>query len=102
MKEAKKKQDSKPEALLQVRVADFEQGVRIFDDVSLIRIKSKGYSLLIMADYFPVIGYVEGNVELVTTTEQINLGQVEGYYLQRNNELSLMIEKHLPEEKICD
>lgn len=97
-KTAEKKQSAyESGGRIQVRVSDFPHGLRIFDSIKLIRITSKDYTLLIMEDYFPCLGSVYGKVELVGDEELVDLGRVKGFYLHRNNEFSLLIEKQLEE-----
>ena len=81
--------------LIQARISDFEHGLRVYDDLRLIRIKSTDYSLLIMEDYFPTIGRINGTVELVSDSDTVLLGKLVGYYLHRDNEFSLMVEEYL-------
>ncbi len=80
---------------IQARVSDFPHGLRVFDGVKLIRVTSKDYTLLIMEDYFPCLGRVQGHVELVKDNDLVDLGRVQGFYLHRDNEFSLLIEKQL-------
>jgi hypothetical protein len=80
---------------IQARVSDFPHGLRVFDSVKLIRIHSRDYTLLIMEDYFPCLGSVCGHVELVQEDNLVDLGDVKGFYLHRDNEFSLLIEKQL-------
>ncbi|NCB63660.1 MAG: hypothetical protein EOM52_08605 [Clostridia bacterium] len=81
------------EGRIQVRVSDFIHGLRIYDGVRLVRIKSKDYTLLIMEDYFPLLGTVLGRVELLTSDGQLDLGDIKGFYLHRDNEFSLLVEE---------
>ena len=99
-KRAAEKKQSAYEAggRIQARVSDFPHGLRVFDGVKLIRIASKDYTLLIMEDYFPCLGSIYGHVELVKDDDLVDLGNVKGFYLHRNNEFSLLIEKDLEEE----
>ncbi len=96
-KEAKKKMVSSYEegGRIQARVSDFPHGLRVYDGVKVIRITSKDYTLLIMEDYFPCLGSVQGRVELVKDDDLVDLGSVKGFYLHRDNEFSLLIEKQL-------
>lgn len=93
-KTARSKQPSAPgeAGKIQARVSDFAHGLRVFDGVRLVRVKSSDHTLLIMEDYFPLLGKVRGRVELVTNQDQIDLGEVRGFYLHRNNVFSLLIE----------
>ncbi len=82
---------------IQARISDFSHGLRVYDGVKLIRVKSRDYTLLIMEDYFPLLGSVQGRVELVTGDDLIDLGEVKGFYLHRDNEFSLLIEAQTAE-----
>ena len=83
--------------IIQARVTDFEHGLRIFDEIVAIRIKSKEYSLLIMEDYFPIMGGVSGTVDFLTNEDSISLGKIKGYFVHRNNEFRLMVDEFEPE-----
>lgn len=85
---------------IQVRVSDFDHGLRVFDNVKLIRIKSSGYTLLIMEDYFPCLGRVSGQIELIQDDNLTDLGNLEGFYVHRHNEFSLIIEEQNEESAI--
>ena len=78
-----------------VFTSDFANGLRVYRDVKLIRIKSSDYSLLIMEDYFPIIGQVNGKIELVSEDSLVDLGKLKGFYVHRNNEFSLLIKEQL-------
>lgn len=47
-------------------VLGIDEGFQKFDQVDMIRIKSEKYTLLIMDDYMPVIGRIDGMVEIVS------------------------------------
>ena len=78
-----------------VFASDFTHGLRVFQDVKLIRIKSADYSLLIMEDYFPIIGQVNGRIEFVSGDELVDLGTLKGFYVHRDNEFSLLIKEQV-------
>lgn len=82
---------------IQARVSDFPHGLRVYEGIKLVRIRSKDYTLLIMEDYFPIIGKVYGHVELVVEDDLVDLGEVKGFFLHRSNEFSLLIEQQLAE-----
>ena len=48
---------------IKVRIFDIENGLREYKDIKIIRIISKDYNLLIMKDYLPIIGEIEGSVD---------------------------------------
>ena len=56
---------------IKVRIFDIENGLREYEDIKIIRIISKDYNLLIMKDYLPIIGEIEGSVDI--KNDEINL-----------------------------
>ena len=56
---------------IKVRIFDIENGLREYKDIKIIRIISKDYNLLIMKDYLPIIGEIEGSVDI--KNDDINL-----------------------------
>lgn len=80
-----------PTKLIQVRVVDFPNGLRVYDDVQMARIVSNGYNLLVMADHVPVIGEIKGSVELVLRDDIKNFDNIEAFYMHRANVLSILI-----------
>ena len=44
---------------IKVKVFDIRNGMRVYDNIKIIRIISKDYNLLIMKDYLPIIGEIE-------------------------------------------
>ena len=49
---------------MKVRVFDLKHGLVEYEDVKIVRIISKDYNLLIMIDYLPIIGEVEGSIDI--------------------------------------
>lgn len=78
---------------LRARIIDEVHGLIQFDDVSAVRIHSKNYVLLIMRDYSPTLGHVEGNVVILTPEEEITLNKVNGCFKLQGNEFVLIIEE---------
>ena len=85
-------------SIIQARISDFYHGLRVFDNVQMIRVHSADYSLLILDDYFPIIAKLEGDVELVRKDEVVPLRKVKGFFMHRENVFSLMIEE---QDKDC-
>lgn len=77
-----------------VKVLNIDSGIHIYNNVKFIRILSEKYNLLIMRDYLPVIGEINGNVEIVGD-ESIKLDNIKGYYINKNNEFNLIIKEGL-------
>ena len=55
-------------------------GLEEIENVKYIRIVSKEYNLLIMRDYLPVIGEINGSVE-IEGEESLKLENIKGYYI---------------------
>ena len=49
---------------IKVRIFDLEHGLVEYENVKFIRIVSKDYNLLIMEDYMPIIGEIDGSVSI--------------------------------------
>lgn len=78
---------------IHARVIDEEKGLRLITGVSVVRVRSKGYNLLIMEDYLPALGKVDGSVSFLTWDEEYHLEGVKGFYKHQHNEFTLLLEK---------
>ncbi|MFI3307232.1 MAG: hypothetical protein R3Y21_01565 [Mycoplasmatota bacterium] len=79
---------------LSVKVFDLKKGLIQYDDVKFIKVKSDKYNLLIFKNYMPIIGEINGTITIETLSETIKLENLEGYYLNRNNEFSLILKEN--------
>ncbi len=77
---------------LNVKVLNINSGVQVYDEVRFVRILSEKYNLLIMRDYLPIIGEINGNIE-IEGKDSIKLENIKGYYINKNNEFSLIIKE---------
>lgn len=75
---------------MKVRIFSLD-GLKEYENVKIVRIVSKDYNLLIMKDYLPIIGEIEGNVDIKSDTEEVNLKDIKAFYMNSNNEFNLMI-----------
>lgn len=80
------------ERTMQVRAISIERGLEVIEQVKLVRIKSKKYNVLIMVDSQPMLGEVEGDVTIVNDDGEKKYSQMKGYYVNKNNVLSLIVE----------
>jgi len=74
-------------------VVDSIDGLKQYENIRMIRVKSRDYNLLIMEDYLPVIGEIDGFVEIIFDDETIKLTDIHGYYMHKKNKFSLLIER---------
>ena len=76
---------------IKVRIFDIENGLREYKDIKIIRIISKDYNLLIMKDYLPIIGEIEGSVDIKNDEVNLSFKDIKAFYMNSNNEFNLMI-----------
>lgn len=82
---------------LNADVVDREEGVRTYEEVKMIRVVSKDHNLLIMEDFMPVIGELEGLVEFVYDNSVVTIKDVHGFYMHKHNHFTLVIENKIGE-----
>ena len=91
-KEKKKQKSNDDEQTREIKVRVFDMnGLVEYENVKIVRIVSKDYNLLIMKDYLPIIGEIDGNVDIKSEKEEVNLKNIKAFYMNSNNEFNLMI-----------
>ena len=78
---------------IKVRIFDIENGLREYKYIKIIRIISKDYNLLIMKDYLPIIGEIEGSVDIKNDEVNLSFKDIKAFYMNSNNEFNLMIKE---------
>lgn len=78
---------------IKVRIFNIENGLREYKDIKIIRIISKDYNLLIMKDYLPIIGEIEGSVDIKNDEVNLSFNDIKAFYMNSNNEFNLMIKE---------
>ena len=78
---------------IKVRIFDIENGLSEYKDIKIIRIISKDYNLLIMKDYLPIIGEIEGSVDIKNAEVNLSFKDIKAFYMNSNNEFNLMIKE---------
>ncbi len=79
---------------LLVKVLDVKKEIQTYDKIKYVRILSKKYNLLIMRDYLPIIGEIEGSIE-IEGENSIKIENIKGYYMNKNNVFNLIIKEVL-------
>lgn len=85
-------------------IIGYEQGYVSYHDVKMIRLKGKNINLLIMVDYMPTLGEIEGNVEIITEeipdrkgsatmVNTITFENVSGFFVMKNNVFKLLLKE---------
>ncbi len=75
------------------RIIDYDSGMKVLQDIKAVRIQSKDYVLLIMEDYVPTLGKVEGNIIFLTRDDEIIYEDVKGFYKHQYNEFTVLLEQ---------
>ena len=76
---------------LKVRIFDLEKGLIEYENIKIVRIISKNYNLLIMQDYLPILGEIEGSVDIKNEEIELNYKNIKAFYMNSNNEFNLLI-----------
>jgi len=72
-----------------VQLLNINGGVTEYQDVKFVKIVSKKYNLIIMKDYLPIIGEVQGEIEIAREEDTISLKKVKGYFMHKHNRFNL-------------
>ena len=78
---------------IKVKVFDIRNGMRVYDNIKIIRIISKDYNLLIMKDYLPIIGEIEGSVDIKNDVVNESFKNIKSFYMNSDNVFNLMIKE---------
>ncbi len=84
---------------IQARVIDAENGLKELAGVCAVRIQSRDYNLLVMDDYLPVLGRIDGSVAFLTAEGELSLDGIRGFYKHQHNEFTLLVEEHAKAEE---
>lgn len=68
----------------------------VIKDVKIIRIKSTEYNLLIMKDYWPVVGEINGKVS-IEADENYSYDNINGFFTLSHNVFHLIIKETIGE-----
>lgn len=78
---------------IRVRVFDMAHGLREYDNITIVRIISRDYNLLIMRDYLPIIGEIEGSVDIKNDSVNLSFKDIKAFYMNSENVFNLMIKE---------
>ena len=78
---------------MKVRIFDLDKGLIEYENIKIIRIISKNYNLLIMQDYLPILGEIEGSVDIKSEEVELNYKSIKAFYMNSNNVFNLMIKE---------
>ena len=78
---------------MRVRIFSLDKGLVEYENIKVIRIISKNYNLLVMQDYLPILGEIEGSVDIKNEDIEINYKQIKAFYMNSGNVFNLMIKE---------
>ena len=78
---------------IKVRIFDLSKGLIEYEHIKVIRIVSKDYNLLIMQDYLPIIGEIEGSIDIKNEEIELNYKDIKAFYMNSDNVFNLMIKE---------
>lgn len=78
---------------IKVRIFDMAHGLREYENIKIVRIISKDYNLLIMKDYLPIIGEIEGSVDIKNDEVDLSFKNIKAFYMNSENTFNLMIKE---------
>lgn len=78
---------------MKVRIFDLDKGLTEYEHIKVIRIISKDYNLLIMQDYLPIIGEIEGSIDIKGEDIDVSFPQIKAFYMNSGNVFNLMIKE---------
>ena len=64
-----------------------------YENIKVIRIVSKDYNLLVMQDYLPILGEIDGSVDNKNEEIELNYKNIKAFYMNSNNVFNLMIKE---------
>ena len=78
---------------IKVRIFDLRKGLMEYEHIKVIRIISKDYNLLIMQDYLPIIGEIDGSIDIKNEELELNYKDIKAFYMNSGNVFNLMIKE---------
>jgi len=66
--------------------------MKVIENVRIIRVKSDKYNLLIMKDYWPVVGEINGKI-VIEAEESITYDNLMGFFALSHNVFHLIIKE---------
>ena len=80
------------ERKIKAKIVSMENGLQEFEEIEMIRVKGENHSLLILQNYMPLLGRLDGYVDFVLENETLRIQDIQGYYMHKQNEFSLLVE----------
>jgi hypothetical protein len=76
---------------IQAQISSFRDGLQFYNGINIIRVRGKQSRLLIMEDYLPVIGEIDGEIDLIGKGFFHNLKNLHGFFNHAHNVFFLLL-----------
>lgn len=84
---------------INARIIDAKSGLKVLSGVYAVRIHSKDFYALIMNDYLPTLGKIEGDIIFLNDEGEHYFRDVRGFYKHQHNEFTLLVEEQAEGER---
>ena len=81
------------ESTIKAKLVNIEKGLQEYSNLEMIRVKSVDHTLLILENYMPLLGRLDGYVELVFEDRTLRFNDLHGYYMHKKNVFSLLVQE---------
>ena len=83
---------------INARIIDAKSGLKVLAGVYAVRIHSKDFYALIMNDYLPTLGKIDGDIIFLNHEGEHPFRGIRGFYKHQHNEFTLLVEEQTGEE----
>ena len=84
---------------ISARIIDVSSGLKAIEGVYAVRIHSADFTALIMNDYIPALGKIDGDVTFLSRDGEYPYYGIRGFYKHQHNEFTLLVEEHAADRK---
>lgn len=75
-----------------VKKFDISNGLTVYENVKLVRVKNKRTNYLIMEDHASIIGKINGSITILKQDDSEEILNVKGFFMNKNNVFEVIIE----------
>ncbi len=85
--------DQKENGRINARIIDTAAGLTTISEIYAVRIHSKDFHALIMNDYLPTLGKIDGDITFLSGEGEHSYFAIKGFYKHQHNEFTLLVEE---------
>ena len=84
---------------INARIIDVSSGLKVISGIYAVRIHSKDFYALIMNDYLPTLGEIDGDIIFLSRDGEHPYRGIKGFYKHQHNEFTLLVESYTGKER---